>query len=83
MEFMELVEVNDEIVRYRYYPEQRSAKGEFGEVTYFRKTGERHFDKIAEIEGFGIEYAVHACSAIRRLDQNGGHFPKNGINGWH
>ena len=83
MEFMELVAVDDEIVRYRYYPEQRSATGEFGEVTYFRKTGEQRFDKIAKVGGFGIEYAQHACSAIRRLDKNGGNFPKSGINGWH
>lgn len=83
MEFMELIEVDDEAVRYRYYPEQRSATGEFGEVTYFRKTGERRFDKIAKTGGFGIEYASQACSAIQRLNQKSGHFPKSGINGWH
>lgn len=83
MEFMELVDVNDDIVCYRYYPEQCSATGEFGEVTYFRKTGERRFDKVAKVGGFGIEYALHACLSIERLSQNGGHFPKSGVNGWH
>ena len=83
MEFLELIEATEEIVRYRYYPEKREATGEYGEVTYFRKTGERHFDKIADIGGFGIEYALHACNAIRRLDKNGRDFPESGIIGWY
>ena len=83
MEFMELLEVTDEIVRYRYYPEQRAAQGEFGEVTYFRKTGQQRFDKIADTAGFGIEYALQACKAIHYMDTHGGKFPAHGINGWH
>ena len=83
MEFMELLEVTAEIVRYRYYPEQRSAKGEYGEVTYFRKTGKRRLDKIADCGGFGVEYAIQSCKAIQHLDNCGGNFPETGLNGWH
>lgn len=83
MEFMELLEVTDEIVRYRYYPEQKAAIGNFGEVTYFRKTGKHRFDKIADNEGFGIEYALQACKAIHYMNTHSGKFIAQGINGWY
>lgn len=82
MEFLELLEVTDEYARYRYYPEQKEAVGEYGEVTYFRQTSERHFDKIANVGGFGIEYAVHACQAIANFARSG-EFKQNGLIGWY
>ena len=82
MEWLELIELTDEIVRLRYYPEQRSATGEFGEVTYFRKTEDWRFDKIAD--GYSRNYALHACQAAQRVDKlNGGMFHKEGLIGWY
>lgn len=82
MEWLELIELTDEIVRLRYYPEQRSAIGESGEVTYFRKNGDWNFDKLAK--GYSGNYALHACQAAQRCDKlNGGNFKKEGLIGWH
>ncbi len=82
MEWIELIELTDEILRLRYYPEQRSATGEFGEVTYFRKTEDWQFDKIAKDSP--TNYALHACQATRRVDKlNDGMFRKEGLIGWY
>ena len=79
MEWVELLELTNDFARLRYYPEQNSAVGEYGEVTYFRKTGQWRFDKLAE--GYQSNYALHACKAAERIDKNGGTFPKSGIIG--
>ena len=82
MEWIELIELTDEIVRLRYYPEQRSATGEFGEVTYFRKTEDWQFDKIAKDSP--TNYALHACTSARYIDKsNNGNFKKAWLVGWH
>lgn len=82
MEWLELIELTDEIVRLKYYPEQQSATGSFGEVTYFRKSEEWHFDKIAE--GYSRNYALHACQAARYVDKfNKGIFKNEGLVGWY
>ena len=82
MEWIELIELTDEVVRLRYYPEQRSATGSFGEVTYFRKTENWRFDKIAE--GCPSSYAYHACASARYIDKfNGGEFKTEWLVGWY
>lgn len=82
MEWLELIELTDEIVRLRYYPEQRSAVGSFGEVTYFRKSEDWQFDKIAQ--NYSRNYACHAYIAAHRVDKlNNGEFKKEGLIGWY
>ena len=82
MEWIELIELTDEVVRLRYYPEQREAVGEFGEVTYSRKTQDWHFDKIAK--GYPRNYALHACMSARQIDKfNDGKFKKAWRVGWY
>ena len=82
VEWLELIELTEEIVRLRYYPEQKSATGIYGEITYFRKSEDWRFDKIAE--GYPRSYAFHACAAAQHCDKiNGGKFQKEGLIGWH
>lgn len=81
MEWVELIELTDEIVRLRYYPERRSAVGDFGTVTYFRKKHDWQFDKIAE--GYPRNYALHACMSARRIDSSGGKFKEAWLVGWY
>ena len=81
MEWVELIELTAEIVRLRYYPEQRGAVGSCGEVTYFRKTGDWQFDKTAE--DYSANYALHACISARQIDADGGNFKKAWLVGWH
>lgn len=81
MEWVEIVELTDEIIRIRYYPEKSSAVGEHGEVTYFRKTDEWKFDTI--VPEYGMSYALKACNAAQRCNKTG-EFPKNGgVIGWY
>lgn len=81
MEWVEIIELTNEIIRIRYYPEQRSAVGEYGEVTYFRKADDWRFDKI--VPEYGTSYALQACKAAQRCHKNG-KFPKTGgVIGWY
>ena len=82
MEWIELIELTSEIVRLRYYPEQREAAGKFGEVTYFRKTQNWKFDEIAE--DYPRNYALHACLSARQIDKfNNGKFKKAWRVSWY
>ena len=81
MEWIELIELTPDVVRLRYYPEQRSAVGSYGEVTYFRQTGDWQFDKTAQ--GYPSNYALHACISARQINDNGGKFKKAWLVGWH
>lgn len=81
MEWVEIIELTEEFIRIRYYPEQRAATGDYGEVTYFRKTDDWQFDKL--VPPYGTQYALHACIAAQRCHKNG-IFPKNGgVIGWY
>ena len=79
MEWVELIELTDEIARLRYYPEQKEAVGEYGEITYYRQKDDWEFDKLAE--NFPSNYALHACIFARRCNQNGDF--KNGLTAWY
>ena len=82
MEWIKLIELTEEIVRLRYYPEQHSAVGEYGEVTYLRKTDDWQFDKIAK--DYPSSYALHACQAAQRCEKfNNGDFEREGLIGWY
>ncbi len=78
MERLELLEVNEDKVIYKYYPETEKEK--FGVVSVNRKTGERKIEKL--FEGYGTEYAFHA---LRRLEHyiSKGSFPVSGGTAWY
>ena len=82
MEWIEIIELTEDLIRVRYYPEQRSATGEFGEVTYLRKHDEWHIDKVAK--GYPSSYGFHAGRAIQRHEKfSSGEFKREGIIGWY
>lgn len=74
---IEFVNITEEIVRYRYYPEKSK---EYGIVALNRKTGERIFEKI--LSEYGKQYAAHA---VRRIEeyQKQGTFPEKDLIAWH
>lgn len=78
MESLELLEVNEDKVIYKYYPEQETEK--FGVVSVNRKTGERKFEKL--FEKYGTSYAGHACRELERYITNGS-FPVKGAVAWY
>ncbi len=81
MEWVEVFERTAEYIRLRYYPCQNSAKGTFGEVTYFFATDKWTFDKTAE--DYHVSYAMHAVNFARRRHKSGVEIPKNGMVAWH
>ena len=77
MERLELLEVNEDKVIYKYYPEQET---EFGIVSVNRKTGERKIEKL--FDDYGTWYAWHACRELERYITNGS-FPVKGGVAWY
>ena len=77
MERLELLEVNENKVVYRYYPEQEA---DFGVVSVNRKTGERKIEKLCD--SYGKTYAFHACRELERYITEG-NFPVNGGVAWY
>lgn len=61
---IELMELTNSIVRYKYFPE--SSK-EYGIVMLDRKTGKRFFEKV--IKDYGIKYAAHALQRVEEYQQ--------------
>ena len=78
MERLELLEVNEDKVVYKYYPEQESES--FGVVSVNRKTGERKIEKL--FDRYGNAYAFHACRELERYITNG-NFPVKGGVAWY
>ena len=77
MERLELLEVNEDKVIYKYYPEQEI---EFGIVSVNRKTGERKIEKL--FHKYGTWYAFHACRELERYITKGT-FPVKGGVAWY
>lgn len=77
MERLELLEVNEDKVVYRYYPEQET---DFGVVSVNRKNGERKIEKL--FDRYGQMYAFHACRELERYITNG-NFPVKGGVAWY
>lgn len=75
---IELLEVNEDKVTYKYFPEQETEK--FGVVSVNRKTGERNIENL--FEDYGKTYAFHACNEIERYITKGT-FPVNGGVAWY
>ena len=78
MERLELLEVNESKVIYKYYPEQETEN--FGVVSVNRKTGERKIEKL--FDNYGKMYAFHACRELERYITNG-NFPVKGGVAWY
>ena len=78
MERLELLEVNEDKVVYKYYPEQETEK--FGVVSVNRKTGEHKIEKL--FDNYGKMYAFHACRELERYITNGS-FPVKGGVAWY
>lgn len=78
MEKLELLEVNEHKVIYKYYPEQETEN--FGVVSVNRKTGERKIEKL--FDNYGKTYAFHACRELERYINNG-NFPVKGGVAWY
>lgn len=78
MEKLELLEVNEEKVIYKYFPETETEK--FGIVSVNRKTGERKIEKL--LEEYISEYAAHAFNELERYISRGS-FPVSGGVAWY
>lgn len=81
MEWLEVVEETDLIVRLRYYPEESSGVGEYGEVIYYKATDDWEQTKVAA--GYGSNYAAHAIEAVRSSHKRGRGIPSRGLIGWY
>ena len=78
MEKLELLEVNEDKVVYKYFPETETE--DFGIVSVNRKTGERKIEKL--FEKYGKTYAFHACRRLENYIAEG-KFPVNGGVAWY
>lgn len=78
MEKLELLEVNEEKVIYKYFPETETEK--FGVVSINRKNGERKIEKL--FEEYGNNYAFHAFNELERYISKGS-FPVSGGVAWY
>ena len=76
MEWIELIELTDEKVSYRYYPE---GKNEYGIVSLMRKTGELIHD--VPCLNVLLTYAGHAWRRIEKY-QKENNFPKKAMIAW-
>ncbi len=81
MEWIEVVMRTEDYIKLRYYPKQTAAVGPFGEVTYFFATDKWAFDKIAD--GYGTNYAMHACNFARQHYKNGEEIPQCSLTAWY
>lgn len=81
MEWVEVVERTNGYIKLRYYPEQNSANGEFGEVTYYFATDKWTFDKIHK--DYPRNYAMHSCNFARCRYKAGEEIPPAGLVAWH
>lgn len=74
---IELLELTEETVKYKYFPEQSE---KHGIVALGRRTGERALEKVAE--EYSSNYAAHALCRIEEY-QKRGEFPKKDIVAWY
>lgn len=73
---LELVEITDAIVKYKYYPENSK---EYGTVIFRRTTRERDIENMAA--GYCSSYAAHALKRIEEYCQKN-YFPEKDIVAW-
>ncbi len=81
MEWVEVVEKNDEYIKVQYYPEQTKAVGEYGVVKYFVASDKWIFEKL--VDKYPISYAMHACNFVRSPYKNGEEICLSGVAAWY
>lgn len=74
---IEKMELTDQMVRYRYFPEKSKKSGI---VALNRDTGERILEKA--LEEYGNTYAAHALRRIEEYQRNG-KFPEKDVIVWY
>lgn len=74
---IELLELNEDVARYKFFPE--SSK-EYGIVTLKRKTGERIWEKL--LDAYTLSYAAHAISRVEEY-QKSGDFKEQDLIAWY
>lgn len=74
---IELLELTDEIVRYKFFPEDSK---EYGVVALHRGTGKRILEKT--VDGYGNNYAAHAFRRIEEYEKND-NFSKTDLIAWY
>lgn len=74
---IEFIELTENIVRYKFFPENSK---EYGIVALNRQTGERILEK--EVKGYLLNYAAHAFHRMEEY-QNKNDFPKEDMVAWY
>lgn len=74
---IEFIELTENIVRYKFFPENSK---EYGIVALNRQTGERILEK--EVKGYLSNYAAHAFCRMEEY-QNKNDFPKEDMIAWY
>ncbi len=69
---IELLELTENVARYKYFPESSE---EYGIVTLNRKTGQGEFEKL--VRHYMTSYAAHALKQIAKYQQNGDFLQKD------
>lgn len=73
---LELIEVTETIIKYKYYPEDSK---ESGVVIFRRTTREREIEEKAD--GYSTSYAAHALSRLEEYCEKNT-FPREDIVAW-
>ena len=74
---IELLELTDKIVKYKYIPENSD---EYGIISLDRMTGEKKIDKL--VLGYSMNYPAHAFHRIKEYLVNN-NFQKKDIIAWY
>ena len=74
---LELLEITETMVKYKYYPE---ALKEYGIIMIDRMSEERKVEK--EVTGYGSNYLAHAFRRIKENIKNG-NFQEKDIVAWY
>ena len=78
MEWIELIELTDEKITYKYYPE---GKEKFGIVSLMRKNSERVINSLCESDKFKT-YAFHALALLEEYHEKD-EFPEKDLIAWY
>lgn len=74
---IELLELTENVARYKYFPENSE---EYGIVMLDRKMGRGDFEKVHQ--GYGTKYAAHALKRVKEY-QKSGDFLQKDIIAWY
>ncbi len=69
---IELLELTEELARYKFFPENSK---EYGVVTLNRKSMERSIEK--QLPAYGVAYAAHALKRIEEYQKQGNYLSED------